>query len=227
MGRAPQRGAQGQTVLADETTVNTPVRSDGFTSEDVQKAKVGDETAIALIWRALHPSVLRYMRSLGSDDAEDVASVVWVELAKALRTLDDDEPESLRKLLFTIARRRMIDEIRRRSGLRDVVPLDAQPEQLAPQEGRLQDAMSLLRRLPKAQADVVALRIVAGFSAQEVAEMTGQSAGAVRVMAHRALARLREMLQEDLAADSGMGAETQITSMGVTSVGDDSMNSLS
>jgi RNA polymerase sigma-70 factor (ECF subfamily) len=195
--------------------------SHGFTSSDVSAAKAGDEAALGTIWRSLQPAILRYMRSLGTEGAEDVASVVWIELARALPTLRDDEPESLRKLLFTIARRRMIDEIRRRSGLRLVAPLDEQPELVAVEEGRLEDALALLRRLPKAQAEVVALRVVAGFSAEEVAEITGQSAGAVRVMAHRALARLREMLIEE------MGLEPQVLPSDVTAGSQETMNPLS
>jgi RNA polymerase sigma-70 factor (ECF subfamily) len=51
--------------------------------------------------------------------------------------------------------------------------------------------------LPRPQAEVVLLRVLAGFSAEDVAEMTGRSPGAVRVLQHRALRRLADELRRD------------------------------
>jgi RNA polymerase sigma-70 factor, ECF subfamily len=53
-------------------------------------------------------------------------------------------------------------------------------------------------RLPGEQADVVLLRVVAGLDAAEVGRIIGKSPGAVRVIQHRALRRLAELLEEDL-----------------------------
>jgi RNA polymerase sigma-70 factor, ECF subfamily len=54
-----------------------------------------------------------------------------------------------------------------------------------------QAAAALIARLPRAQAEVVLLRVVGGLSGEEVARITGRSEGAVRVIQHRALRRLR------------------------------------
>jgi RNA polymerase sigma-70 factor (ECF subfamily) len=194
VGLAPRFGSP----AADERRVTTGDRDFGFSATDVAAAKIADSAALGRIWRALQPALLRYLRSLGPDDAEDVPSVVWTQLAAVLETLSDDSPESLRKLLFTIARRRRIDEVRRRVRREPPFELDT-AEYAATPEGRLADAMDLLQALPPAQAEVVALRVVVGFSAAEVGELTGRSAGAVRVMAHRGLARLRELLEEPLS----------------------------
>ena len=58
-------------------------------------------------------------------------------------------------------------------------------------------ALAQVRQLPAAQAEVVLLRVLGGFSAEEVAEITGRSPGSVRVIQHRALRRLAR----DLAGD--------------------------
>ena len=170
---------------------------ESLTSETLASAKRGDKAAIATVWRLHQASLLRYLRSLGVFTAEDVASVVWIDVARALPALSDDEPTSFRRLLFTIARRRMIDEIRRRNHHPAIGPLDetlGAAEDVVP----LGEAIALLRQLPVSQAEVIALRVIAGFSAEEVGEITGRTAGAVRVMAHRGLEHLRELLASEM-----------------------------
>jgi RNA polymerase sigma-70 factor (ECF subfamily) len=48
--------------------------------------------------------------------------------------------------------------------------------------------------LPPAQAEIVLLRVVAGFDSYEVAAVTGRKPGTVRVMQKRALERLAELV---------------------------------
>ena len=57
-------------------------------------------------------------------------------------------------------------------------------------------ALRLIALLPADQAEVVALRFIAGLDVAEVAEIVGKRPGAVRVAAHRGLRRLGEVLGE-------------------------------
>jgi RNA polymerase sigma-70 factor (ECF subfamily) len=57
-----------------------------------------------------------------------------------------------------------------------------------------------LGRLPDAQRQVVVLRDVEGLPPSEVAELLGISDGNQRVLLHRARARLREILAEEMVA---------------------------
>ena len=166
-------------------------------SSVIEAALGGDEAAVSTVWHSLNPGLLRYLRSLGVDDAQDVASAVWLELAAAFERVDPPTFESVRRLLFTIARRRMIDEIRKRNARPGLAVLeDLDPA--AAESGTLAEALELLRDLPPAQAEVLALRVVVGMSVDEVASLTDRTPGAVRVMAHRALATLRSRLTSDL-----------------------------
>ena len=49
------------------------------------------------------------------------------------------------------------------------------------------DALRLVASLPPDQAELVALRVIAGLDVAAVAAITGRSPGAVRVGVHRAL----------------------------------------
>jgi RNA polymerase sigma-70 factor (ECF subfamily) len=53
------------------------------------------------------------------------------------------------------------------------------------------------RTLPRDQAEVVLLRVVAGLDVAQVATITGKRPGTVRVVAHRALRRLARRLDAD------------------------------
>ena len=158
----------------------------------IRAAADGDRAAFDSIWREYNPRLRRYLASLGLRDADDVMSQTWMEAFDRLGTLDD-RPGAFRRLLFTIARRRMIDEIRRAS--REPIP-ELIDELAGPEEELVgtDAALRLLATLPRAQAEVVALRVIVGLSAREVGEITGQTSGAVRVMGHRALQTLQRLL---------------------------------
>jgi RNA polymerase sigma-70 factor (ECF subfamily) len=49
------------------------------------------------------------------------------------------------------------------------------------------------------QAEVIFLRVLAGLDVEDVAAVLGKTPGAVRVLQHRALRRLREQLATELA----------------------------
>jgi len=167
-------------------------------------ARLGEEWAVALLWRDLHPRILRYLRvAVGDSGAEDVASDVWLEVARGLGRFGGDEL-AFRAWVFTIARRRVID-VGRQVQRRRTDPLSPQqvdrraddaPEEL---EARLalDAALSRVARLPRDQAEVVALRVLAGLSTDQVAAIVGKRAGAVRVLQHRGLRRL----ESELAAE--------------------------
>ena len=49
--------------------------------------------------------------------------------------------------------------------------------------------------LPRDQAEIIMLRVVAGLDAGDVARMVGKTPGAVRVAAHRGLRRLADVAE--------------------------------
>jgi RNA polymerase sigma-70 factor (ECF subfamily) len=55
-------------------------------------------------------------------------------------------------------------------------------------------AIAAVSALPRLQAEVVLLRVLAGLDTDAVARIVGRSPGAVRVAAHRGLRRLAQTL---------------------------------
>ena len=110
--------------------------------------------------------------------------------------------------LTSLATRRAIDRLRRRGrSHRLFVSLDDVPEPVAPGDSpvehaqgaeRLDEVRGLLAGLPDKQAEVFWLSCVEGMPHGDICEQLRISAGEVRVLLHRARARLRSALEHRL-----------------------------
>ena len=176
---------------------------DGF-AEVLAAAQEGSEAAFSRLWRDGNPALLRYVRVIAPEGAEDVAADTWLQVVRGLSSFRGDE-QAWRAWLFTTARRRAIDHARRRAR-RPAGPLDEVPPGLLPAASDAADlaieristrsAIALLAGLPAIQAEVILLRVVAGLDTETVAQLVGRSPGAVRVAAHRGLRRLAGILAQ-------------------------------
>ena len=176
----------------------------GDFAEVLAAAQEGSEPAFSRLWRDGNPVLLRYLRVIAPECAEDVAAETWLHVVRGLATFSGDE-QAWRAWLFTTARRRMIDQARRRSRRREKALEEAPPSQLptspdaadlAIQHIDTRSAMALVAQLPPHQAEVILLRVVAGLDTETVARLMARTPGAVRVAAHRGLRRLAEILAE-------------------------------
>ncbi len=159
-----------------------------------------------MLWRTLHPPLLRYLTVRGNDAPEDLAAETWLQVIRDLAGFQGGAAE-FRAWLFTVARHRAIDQGRARA-TRPVVPVadpaDAGTEARAPSaeetaEDRAATAAALrsVATLPPEQAEMVMLRVVAGLDVATVARLVGKSPGAVRVAVHRGLGNRRYQIREN------------------------------
>jgi len=162
-------------------------------------AQGGAEWALSALYRDLHPSLVRFLLAQEPAEGEDLASDVWVDVARGLGRFQGDE-SAFRCWLFTIARRRLID-LRRSRARRRTAPVDHfidRPDSRDPFAGvETGEALMSLAALPPDQAETVLLRVVGGLDSYEVAAVTGRKPGTVRVMQKRALERLAELMSFD------------------------------
>lgn len=177
----------------------------------VRRAGRGD----AVAWRDLvtlfSPRVYALMlaRCRDQDLAEEITQAVFVTVAEKLAGYRD--LGRFRSWIFQIAMNRLRDEVRRRGrhakpagGAEDLDALsgmatlgygDVSPEALK----ALPAALSVLS---EAERQVVHLRHMAGMSYQAIAELHGEPLGTLLARHHRAMAKLRQALQ-----DSGITLE--------------------
>lgn len=178
----------------------------------VLAAQDGDEDAFRTVYRAVHPRLLGYIRTLvGEAEAEDVASESWLQIARDLDRFSGDA-DRFRGWAARIARNRALDHLRMR-GRRPAVGGDETELTDKPAESDTADeameslatghTMHLISQLPQDQAEAVILRVVVGLDAKSAAKTLGKRPGAVRTAAHRGLKRLAELMGADAAAPLG------------------------
>jgi RNA polymerase sigma-70 factor, ECF subfamily len=169
----------------------------------------GDDAAFGVLWRDLQPGLLRYLDALAPGAGEDLASEAWLRVIGNLDRFAGNE-RAFRAWVFTVARHRAVDRWRRGIRRRDeLVPPEALIDLAAPDDPAgaavdalsSRDAVALIATLPRDQAEVVLLRVVAGLEVADVAAITGKRPGNVRVLAHRALRRLAERLGADVRVE--------------------------
>lgn len=159
----------------------------------------GDRLLFAPIYEAYFDRVYAYcLRRTGNvQDAEDLCSLVFT---RALAGLGGYRSGMVAAWLFTIAHNTVVKHYRAK---RPVTALDDASEIAA--ESDLSDVdeletwrtvAGLVKALSDEQRELLALMLDAGLNSQQVGEIMGKSATAVRVQLHRLLKQLREQYEK-------------------------------
>jgi RNA polymerase sigma-70 factor (ECF subfamily) len=170
----------------------------GATSDLGARLAAGEEGAITECYSALGPMVLGYLRRfVARDEAEDVLQRVFYEV---WRNRDRYDPtRSLEAWVLGIARKRAIDQLRRRHA--KVVPIEELREiagddgrELAERYARAVEVRGALERLPREQREVLTLAYFGELSQSEIAGRLGLPLGTVKARTFRGLRRLADLL---------------------------------
>jgi RNA polymerase sigma-70 factor (ECF subfamily) len=173
-------------------------------AELVARALQGDSGAFGHLYdRYLNP-LYRYIYYRVADrlEAEDLTETVFLKAWEAIHRLD---PKGLnfQAWLYRIAHNTVVDHFRSRkseiplenlTNLHHKGPTPEQEIQSKLEAARLARALS---QLNPDQQQVIACRFIAGISHSETAEVMDLMEGHVRVLQHRALKRLKELLEEE------------------------------
>lgn len=174
----------------------------------LRRAQLGDSVALEEVcrreWRPVYDLLYR---NLGNQaEAQDLTQEVFL---RALRSLEryqiSDTP--LHSWLVTIALNLLRDRWRRRvtpsAGLDSIAELathEPGPEHLALAALDREAIQAALDTLPEDYRRVIHLRVVEARPAQEVGEIMGRQADAIRQLQRRALSALRAALREEAPA---------------------------
>ncbi|HEY8302617.1 MAG TPA: RNA polymerase sigma factor [Jatrophihabitans sp.] len=175
---------------------------DVVTDELVDAARAGDVAALNTLYRGLAPAVHGYLCSKGVEDADGATSEVFLSLFDRLPRVRGGAT-GLRKLTFSIAHARMVDEhrARKRRPIGVDWSVDTDPRQVpsAEHQAELNDGtrrvMRMLDRLPADQREVLVLRIVADLAVDQIADIMGRSSGAVKQLQRRGMVTLRAIVE--------------------------------
>lgn len=162
----------------------------------IDRARRGDRTAFADLYRELYPVVYRYayFHTRSVAEAEDTAADAFVKALEHVHTFRGDATQ-VRAWVMRIVRNVLVDRSRR---ARATTPLEDAPEPAGPDHsGTVVDNVALrlaLQTLGDDQRSTIVLRFVSGLSGRETAAVLGKSEGAIEQLQRRGLAALSKII---------------------------------
>lgn len=186
----------------------------------LRAAKTLDKDGLTIIFDTYAPAIYKYALRLCRDPikADNIVGDVFSQLLEQCAR-GKGPVTNLRSYLFQIAYHLIVDQTRHYHRL---VDLEVMPESVIPitsssqhqvEERVLLDALvtALNSELNEIQRHVITLRFLEGFSLKETALVIGKSVNSVKVIQHRAVARLRKCLRLDIENSE---SDPSITSKG-------------
>jgi RNA polymerase sigma-70 factor (ECF subfamily) len=191
-----------------------PAVSAELERETVDRARAGDQQALADLYDWYMPRVYRYaVARLGNTvEAEDLTEEVFLKMLGAIGDFRwKNVPFS--SWLFRIAHNHVASHFRRnaqRGGATTEISeeiIDWRHDLAAAVEDRitLEEVRRATELLPDAQREVIALRFAVGLSIADTARALGKREGNVKALQHKAVARLQRILIPD-ANGAGPGS---------------------
>jgi len=169
----------------------------------VEAAQKGDTDALGILYEYYFPRIFRFVsvRVFQQEDAEDIVNDIFMRIVSNISRFRW-EGAPFGAWVFRIARNEVVNHIRRSSRQLQKEPLfDSIPDEKRDHVGDLEkeEALEYVRAasasLPAAQRDVIALRFGADLSVAETAKVLGKTENNIKVLQHKAIVRLREIVK--------------------------------
>lgn len=147
-----------------------------------------------------------YFKVSSHEEAEDITADVFLKAWNYIQ--EKKEIKSFSGLLYQIARNHIVDVYRFRSSQKSIykVSLDENNSEEISDKGvweknleiklEHQHIVQSLKKLKHEYREVLTLRFVDELSVEEISQITGRKSLATRVMIHRALKKLKEILKQ-------------------------------
>ncbi len=180
----------------------------------VERAGRGEPTAIGRLYDAYVAPLYRFcLARVGNEtDAEDLTEEIFLKVMRAVggfewRPLplggDGEERSPFRAWIFRIARNHVVSHYRRTASRPTAgeVPEWIEDERRGPAEMAelamtVDEVFAAVELLPQAQREVILLRFGSGLSVAETAESLDKNETNVKVLQHKGIKRLKEILVE-------------------------------
>ncbi|MGH9825860.1 MAG: RNA polymerase sigma factor, partial [Blastocatellia bacterium] len=124
-------------------------------------------------------------------EVDDLVQDVFLTAYRKVGSLRD--PSSFGPWLGMIARNRAMDYHRRTKKVQEITD-EIHDRSRSEAEADAEKVISVIRKLPEAYRETLAMRLVEGMSGPEIAARTGLTPASVRVNLHRGMKILRESL---------------------------------
>jgi len=167
----------------------------------IQQVKNGDAEAYGVLYDQYAEVIFRYVYSHleGRLDAEDLTEEIFLRAWRALPKYDE-RGLPFSAFLFRIARNSLIDYYRQRKVVQSIEDVELQSHEPGPEETvevqiENRNLRETIARLREDYRNVLIFRFLSGLSPEETAQVMQRSVGAVRVLQHRALSALKDLME--------------------------------
>jgi len=169
----------------------------------VDQAKAGHNESLNQLYTHFFDKIFKfiYFRVNHKESAEDLTEEVFIKAFQKIQSLKNSEYFSA--WLYQIAKNQIIDYYRKNTetvNITEVEYLLEYEENLGAHLDRSQDAESLakhLQKLPREQRLVLQMKFFEEIDNTSIAEILNKSEGAIRVIQHRALVKLKEIINAE------------------------------
>ena len=167
----------------------------------VDRAVGGNTEAFGRLYDIYADRIYRhiYYRTSNIKDAQDLTQEVFIKAWKGLPKYRRTKTPFL-GWLFTISHNRIIDYYRTKKDHayldNEIIIEDSRkgPEELVELQFTQQEIRRVILQLPAEQQQVIFMSFIEGFTYKEIATTLNKSEGNIRVIIHRALKKMREIL---------------------------------
>lgn len=172
--------------------------------ELIQLTQNGDAEAFGELYQRYAHIIFRFIYTHLSErfEAEDLTEEVFLRVWRSLSNYREQGVPFL-AYLFKIARNALVDFYRRAGRTGGLMSIEEKPltdTRTDPAEAAIihmehQEVRQTLEQLREDYRMVLILRFLSGLSPEETGEVMGRTPGAVRILQHRALSALRNLLE--------------------------------
>jgi len=178
--------------------------------QTLSRLKNKDKDAFIKVYDDFAGDIYRfvYFKVGESEEAKDLTSMIFLKTWNHIQNNSLTSSSTLRALLYKVARTSIVDYYRE-TGNKLEISLDDEdhPIDIADEDKDLEADMdrnadlarikSKLPLLKEEYREVIVLKFVNDLNIDEISEVTGKTKGNIRVLLHRSLAALKDLIEED------------------------------
>jgi RNA polymerase sigma-70 factor, ECF subfamily len=147
-----------------------------------------------------------YFKIGSEEEAKDLTSAIFLKTWNHIQNNTLKDAKTLRALFYKVARNAIIDHYREQGKVKTLslendnnieIASESNEEERLDQKQNIELIRQKLPFLKEEYKEIIIMRFINELELEEIADITGKSRGNIRVLTHRALKALKDLLTEN------------------------------
>lgn len=168
----------------------------------IQQIKRGDEQAFTQFYNTYKDKIYSfiYFKVSSKEKADDLVNDVFLKVYRYLK--EGNDIDNFQAFLYKTARNSIIDFYRTRQqnvSLDSISEIASREDISAKIDNKLgvEKIATAIKQLSNDCQEIIVLRFIDGLSFEEISQSTGKSLGSCRMLAHRGIKKVKEMIGDE------------------------------